>query len=208
MDEWYGWSNRNNKSTVWTSKCSCLGGLHFKGSEKRCLYCFSQANRGLSVGPRDTGKSASITNAIVTYSWGGLSRLIGTGSSVYYCRYKQMEGLLKQWILSLKEQIMSPTSEQKKLIQQNQQTPPIYQEEATMRKVVLFYVMGFCTLSEVAGIVLFCFTKNAEIAIMLQVPGMLCLYKILNYLFPGKSTDNHPFIQLLSLFKKHSGIGW
>jgi hypothetical protein len=80
-------------------------------------------------------------------------------------------------------------------------------EEAFMRKVALFYVMLYCTLSEIASIILFWITKNAEIAIALQVPGMHCFYKILNYLFPGKNSDGHPFVQLLSMFRKHSGIG-
>lgn len=78
-------------------------------------------------------------------------------------------------------------------------------EEAFMRKVMMFFVMGLCLISEAASLVIFFHANNAggfEMAIALQLLPLLCVYKILSYLFPGPGVDVHPLIVLAKLLLK------
>src|SRR6266702_1828411 len=67
--------------------------------------------------------------------------------------------------------------------------------EAFMRKVMMFFVMGLCLFSEGVSLVIFFHNANAgglEMALALQLPPLLCIYKILSYLFPGPDLEAHP----------------
>jgi FtsH-binding integral membrane protein len=79
-------------------------------------------------------------------------------------------------------------------------------EEAFMRKVMMFFVIGLCIFSEVASLVIFFRTSNAgslQMAIVLQFLPLLCVYKILSYLFPGPDVQSNPLIVLAKLLLKH-----
>ncbi len=75
-----------------------------------------------------------------------------------------------------------------------------------MRKVMMFFVIGLCMFSEVASLMIFFHSSNAgslQMAIALQVLPLLCVYKILSYLFPGPDVQSDPLIVLAKLLLKH-----
>src|SRR6266498_2596368 len=83
---------------------------------------------------------------------------------------------------------------------------PATTEEAFMRKVMMFFVIGLCIFSEVASLLIFFHSNNAgslQMAIVLQFLPLLCVYKILSYLFPGPDVQSNPLIVLAKLFLKH-----
>ena len=79
-------------------------------------------------------------------------------------------------------------------------------EETFMRKVMMFFVMALCIFSEIVSLVIFFHgnnTSDLEMALALQLLPLLCVYKILSYLFPGPGVEAHPLIVLAKLFLKH-----
>ena len=72
-------------------------------------------------------------------------------------------------------------------------------EEAHMRKVALYYSIGFSLLSAIAGVILYLMTRSLEAMIFFQVPAWIFLYRILCYLFPTHE-GQHPILALLRIF--------
>ncbi len=76
-------------------------------------------------------------------------------------------------------------------------------EDAQMRKVSLYFVIGFCSFSELASFVTFLLTKNIEAAIIFQLPALAFFYRILCYLFPTDETGIHPVVALVQTIFRH-----
>lgn len=68
-----------------------------------------------------------------------------------------------------------------------------------MRKVALYYSIGFSLLSALAGVIIYLKTCNLEAMICCQIPAWLFLYRILCYLFPTNE-GQHPILALLRIF--------
>jgi hypothetical protein len=83
---------------------------------------------------------------------------------------------------------------------------PTATEEAFMRKVMMFFVIGFSIFSEAASLLIF-FHSNipgtVQMAITLQMLPILCVYKILSFLFPSPDVQSHPLIILAKLLLRH-----
>jgi hypothetical protein len=67
-------------------------------------------------------------------------------------------------------------------------------EDIIMRRIALYYVIGLCTLTELASIIAFFVTGNIEATFVFQAPALICLYKILCYLYPSDEPSNHPML--------------
>jgi hypothetical protein len=79
---------------------------------------------------------------------------------------------------------------------------PITDEEAHMRKVALYFSIGFSLFSAIAGLIVFLLTHNIEAMVLCQIPAWLFFYRILCYLFPTHESQ-HPILTLLRIFGKH-----
>jgi hypothetical protein len=71
-----------------------------------------------------------------------------------------------------------------------------------MRRIALYFVIGFCTFSEIASLVAFFLTRNME-AIIFQIPAMLFFYRILCYLYPGSEANAHPLVAFIQTLWRH-----
>ena len=82
------------------------------------------------------------------------------------------------------------------------QQRPDPQEEALMRKVSLYFVIGFTVISELLSFIVLIITHNIEATLLFQIPAWMFFYRILCYLFPTQQGTN-PILTLLQLFRKH-----
>jgi hypothetical protein len=76
-------------------------------------------------------------------------------------------------------------------------------EDMHLRKVSLYFTIGFCSFSEIASLVTFLFTRSVEGAFIFQLPALLCYYRILCYLYPSNDASSHPFVALVQAIWKH-----
>lgn len=71
-----------------------------------------------------------------------------------------------------------------------------------MRKVSLYYVIGFSIVSEILSFAALISVHSFEAALIFQIPAWLCFYRILCYLFPTHEGP-HPLLAFLRIFGKH-----
>jgi hypothetical protein len=76
-------------------------------------------------------------------------------------------------------------------------------EEVFMRRMTLYFVIGLCAFSEIASVFAFFLTASIQATAILQIPTILCLYRILCYLFPLEEATHHPFMALLRVIFPH-----
>lgn len=84
----------------------------------------------------------------------------------------------------------------------SKQHRPDPQEEALMRKISLYFVIGFAVVSEALSFAVLIITHNIEATLLFQVPAWMFFYRILCYLFPTQQGTN-PILTLLQLLRKH-----
>ncbi len=91
---------------------------------------------------------------------------------------------------------------QNKIVSASTQNNYASTEEAHMRKVTLYFVIGFSVFSEITSLAVFIITRNIEAMLFFQVPAWLFFYRILCYLFPTQE-GQHPILAILRVLRKH-----
>src|SRR2546423_175239 len=76
-------------------------------------------------------------------------------------------------------------------------------EEVRLRRITLYFVIGLCTFSALAGTAAFFLKGDIEALALFQIPTVLCLYRILCYLYPSSETSPHPIVNFLQTLFKH-----
>lgn len=74
-------------------------------------------------------------------------------------------------------------------------------DESSMRKWLLCYIMAQCTGTEIVGLVAFFCSHDWRAVLVFQLP-LLLLNRIVYNLFPVKETQANPLIELFRLIWK------
>ena len=77
-------------------------------------------------------------------------------------------------------------------------------EEIGMRQAAFHFVASLCIFSELVSVIIFFVSRSIEAATVFQIPALLCLYRILCYLFPTQETSVHPIVVFLQALFRHN----